>query len=206
MTTNLTVALALVAAAAVAAVAACGSHSATHSTTSSVAGTTSSAGAASPAAPSSLAAPGCPLTVQAVAAAIGTVFRGPVKLDDIPGSVECTYQVDDDRWLHIRASPYTANRKATISVNQATAEYGGTSARQVFTSTASAFQKVAQAGGTDRGFAQYPDIGAGLVTNGVGGFVLAGAKDVWYSGDFGIFTNRDYNVVAMNVAKALAAL
>jgi len=188
-------------------IAACGSNSTTHTRTSSAARTTSSAAtSAGPAAPSTLAAPGCPLTVEAVQAAIGTVFRGPVKLDDVPGSVECTYQVDDNRWLHIRVSPYTANRKATISINDTTVEYGGTSAQQVFNSTAAAFQKVAGAGGSDRKFEQYPDVGAGLVTDGVGGFVLAGTKDVWYSGDFGIFTNGDYNVVAMNVAKALAAL
>jgi hypothetical protein len=190
-------------------VAACGSTSATHSTASSAAGATSSVAApsarSSPAAPTSLAAPVCPLTVEAVEAAIGTVFRGPVKLEAIPGAVECTYQVEDNRWLHVRVTPYTANRKATIVINQTTVEYGGTSAQQVFTSAAAAFQKVAQAG-SDRGFEQYPDIGAGLVTDAGGGFVLAGTRDVWYSGDFGIFTNRDYNVVAMNVAKALAAL
>jgi hypothetical protein len=207
---RLSISAAVVVMAAVLPTAACSSGPTTQSTTSSVAGTTSGA-AVAPSLSTVTAAPNpadpvCPLTVDAVKAAIGTVFRGPVKLDNMPGAVECSYQVDDDRWLHIRVNPYAANRTRTITINSTTVHYGGTSAQQVFTSAAAAFQAVAQSSGGGRGFEQYPDVGAGLVTDGMGSFVLAGARDAWYSGDFGIFTSRDYNVVAVNVGKALAAL
>lgn len=171
---------------------------ATQATTSSVAGAGTSVATSPP-------DPGCPLTVDAVTAAIGTVFPGPVRLDTEPGAVDCQYQVDQNRWLHIRVTPYADNRMASITVNTTTVEYGGSSPQQVFTSTATAYRAIADASGGERKFEQHPDVGAGLVTNGVGGFVLAGTRGVWYSGDFGIFTSPDYNVVAMNVAKALAA-
>jgi hypothetical protein len=150
----------------------------------------------------------CPLTVSSVAAAVGQAFGGgPVNL----GSPDqwasgCQYHLGNGDDLAIKVIPYAANVFNTLGVRGVEARYGGSSAQQVVSSTAAAFQAIAKASPQFNSFAQYPDLGAGLVTNGMGTFVLAGTHDYWYRGAFGNITASPiYNEPAVNVAKALAA-
>jgi hypothetical protein len=192
---------------------ACGGDKTTQATSSATAtssvATTATQATAAPAAteppPGGSTEVVCPLTVEQVTTAIGTVFPGPVTLEEEPGAPGCSFKVADEQWLHVAVAPYSANQLATIVINDMTAQYGGTTPQQVFDSAAKAFQSAADASGGERKFEQYPDIGGGVVSDGVGGFVLAGTHDFWYKGDFGINSDPAYNTVALNIAKEIAA-
>ena len=70
-----------------------------------------------------------------------------------------------------------------------------------------AYRDVAAADPQKSGFDDYPNVGAGLVTDNMGNFILAGTKSYWYAGGFSnTNVNPAHNDPVVAIAKALAAM
>ena len=86
-------------------------------------------------------------------------------------------------------------------------KYGGSAPDQVYASARTAYRDVAAADPQKSGFDDYPNVGAGLVTDNMGNFILAGTKSDWYAGGFSnTNVNPAHNDPVVAIAKALAAM
>jgi hypothetical protein len=91
-------------------------------------------------------------------------------------------------------------------MSSALREYGGSTAQAVFTSASSVYSDIARQDGETEHFQTYPSIGGGLVTNGVGGFVLAGPGQAWYGVTItNTQQSSEYGTALVELAEAILA-
>lgn len=156
-------------------------------------------------------APPCPLSLDFIRTTTAPVLGdGPVSTKTYPNG-DCSYVLSSGAKVGIVIYPYSKNEILSVGVGGAYGttdqKYGGSSPQQVYSSTRAAYQAIAAVDPGRNGFADYPTIGGGLVTNNMGEFVLAGLKGCWYTG---VFSNTKgdtaYNDPSVKIAQALAAL
>jgi hypothetical protein len=148
----------------------------------------------------------CPLSADFIRTTVAPVFSdGPVRIEP-NGDWRCFYHLASGEELDIRTMPYSENEIDSIGVDGANRKYGGSAPDQVYASARTAYRDVAAADPQKSGFGDYPNVGAGLVTDNMGNFILAGTKSYWYAGGFSnTNVNPAHNDPVVAIAKALAA-
>jgi hypothetical protein len=171
----------------------------------------------------------CPLTTADVQQALhawlapGTVTIDPRSGQYDSGWYRCFYDLPDGSFnlagsggTNIVASegvefvidtyPYALNYKASAGVYDTEASWGGDTASEVHVSALASELSLAAADPYKHAPQDHPEIGGGLVTDGWGGFDLAGVRDNWYSADVGnVKGNAAYTDAFIELAKVLAA-
>jgi hypothetical protein len=178
-------------------------------TSSSVSAPTTRPSTSSSDAPSAAAA--CVLDAQTLAAAIRPwLGQGSITVDPSSDADRCTYDLPSDSFngssaqFVIDLHEYGDDQRVTTSTNGVSREYGGSTPQQVYASAHTGFLDLSHAGTVSAGFADYPDIGAGLVTDGVSQLVLAGTHDRWYTGGpTNTALRPKFNAALVSVARAL---
>ncbi|MGE0214519.1 hypothetical protein [Mycolicibacterium sp.] len=130
----------------------------------------------------------CLLPPHELGSLVAPVYSGPVRIeiDNYGEGYEdsrCHYLLEGSGsgpGFEITAQRYSDDIVFTASSSEFEVSYGGSSAEQVFTSASAAFETESGISPGASGFAVYPDIGAGMVTNERSSLVLAGTGDYWY--------------------------
>lgn len=159
----------------------------------------------------------CILSPQELGGLVAPLYSGPVTIyiDHFGVGYEdsrCHYLLDGSSagaGFEITAQRYSDNVVFTVSSKDFEFEYGGSSPQQVLTSATAALQgEVAQSPGSE-GFASYPDVGAGMVTNRRNELVLAGTGDYWYTGSVSgvsLSPSQPNNDMLVAIGTAMAAV
>jgi hypothetical protein len=153
----------------------------------------------------------CVLDPQALAVAIRPwLGEGSITIDPSSDAGRCTYDLPADSFngssaqFVIDVHGYSDDQRVTTSTNGVSREYGGGTPQQVYASARTAFLDLSHAGAASDGFADYPEIGAGLVTDGVSQLILAGTHDRWYTGGpTNTALSPKFNAALVSVARAL---
>lgn len=155
----------------------------------------------------------CILTPESLGQIVAAKFSGPVTIssqttDEFDGGSECDYNLAPGADFSIDAHRYSDNASFSMGVYNLERTVSGTTPQQIFSSASTAYRDFAQQYPSYGGFAAYPDIGNGLVTDASGELVLAGTGDCWYQGSFsgsaGSQPGKEF-VVAVGTAMAAAA-
>jgi hypothetical protein len=177
--------------------------------------------------PPAPATQGCPLTPAELKQALGDmVGPGEIVIDPSYSGYRCSYTLpagslpkkgttggtvytgSDAGSFVIDSHRYADNTGVGIATKGVNTTYGGSSPIAVFDSSYKALREVAASHSQAQAEAviQYPEIGAGTVSDGAGGFILAGTGDYWYSAKVSNTKfNREYQSNVLEVAKLLGA-
>jgi len=111
----------------------------------------------------------------------------------------------DHSAVRMRWYSYASNQivgSGTLDVDR---EFGGSTPAAVFGSAGIAMRDVGMAGGSADTTIRYPEIGGGAVSDGLGGFVLAGNQGYWYDVQIvGIKQDPAYNDSMVSLARTLS--
>lgn len=200
---------------ALAPVVSCGSDSEESGSAPSAAGTAASVSSAPTTEQSRVhSESACLLSTQELGSLVAPLYTGPVEIEiDNYGDGyidgRCHYLLDGSSGgagFEITAQRYSDNVVFTTSSSSFEFDYGGSSPEQVVSSSAAAFEGQLNPGSD--GFASYPDIGAGMVTNERSQLILAGTGEYWYAGTVSgvsLSANQANNDVLVAVGTAMAA-
>jgi hypothetical protein len=101
---------------------------------------------------------------------------------------------------------YADEQQVSTSAHGVSRQYGGSTPQEVYSSARAALLDLSHVGTPFDGFADYPNVGAGMVTDGESQFILAGTHEHWYTGGPSNTTlSPNFNDALVNVGKALAA-
>ena len=155
----------------------------------------------------------CVLDPQTLSAAIQPwLATGSIAIDAGSDEGRCKYDLPPGSFNGTSADfivdvyAYADEQQVSTSTHGVSRQYGGSTPQQVYASARAALLDLSHAGTPFDGFADYPNVGAGMVTDGESQFILAGTHAHWYTGGPSNTTlNPNFNDALVNVGKALAA-
>lgn len=170
---------------------------------------------------------GCPLTPAELKKALGDmVGPGEIVIDTSYSGYRCSYTLppgslqkkgtggtvytgSDAGSFVIDSHRYADNYTVGVATKGVNTSFGGSTPAAVFASAYSAEQESAAArlgAAAAEAVVQHPEIGAGTVSDGAGGFILSGTGDYWYAATVSNTKfNPEYQSNVLEVAKLLAS-